>query len=272
MFKLKINYFYLMLLLSLVACGDFQKPIEVPLPEHTSRLVAECYLEEGQGYRLLLTESTSYFAGVTLPNVPNATVLMTYKGKTDTLAYKPANLDTLQKFYNYQAKNSIVLDTVNDYTLFIKDNKGRIAESKTKFKAAINIDSIAWNFSKKDDKAYLIVRFKDNPKQNNYYRLTVHKSKLTTKPLTDFTFSDNFFSGTGAILTGYSFEEKDTLFVSLYHIDKEFFEFLDTSRDASRANGNPFAFPSGVISNIKGGGTGILTALSFTRKRVIIKK
>lgn len=262
---------YLCLLAFCMSCGDFQKAIEVPLPEHTSRLVAECYLEEGAGYRMLLTESTSYFAGATLPNVANALITITHKGKIDTLQYKPANLDTLQKIYNYRATNTVVLDTTQDYSLYVKDGKGRELRAKTRFQAPIGIDSINWRFSEKDKKAYLIVRFKDNPAQDNYYRLTAHKSTLISRPLTDFTFSDRFFAGNGAIITGYTFSEKDTLLVSLYHIDKKFFDFLDTSRDAARANGNPFALPSGVISNVDGG-TGIFAALSFSRKKVIITK
>ena len=115
-----IYLFNILILLSLSSCGDFQKPIEVPLPAHTSRLIVESYLEEGKGYSMLLTESTSYFAGATLPNVPNATVIMTYKGRADTLFYNPASLDTLQKIYNYRATNTIVLDTMNDYTLIVQ--------------------------------------------------------------------------------------------------------------------------------------------------------
>ena len=258
-------------LFTCLACGDFQKAIEVPLPPHTSRLVAECYLEEGAGYRMLLTESTSYFAGATLPNVSNALVTITYKGKIDTLQYKPTALDTLQKIYNYTAKNKVVMDTINEYVLYVKDTKGRELKSKTRFKSAVKIDSITWNFSKKDNKAYLLVRFKDNPTQENYYRLVVHKSKLVSHAVADLTFSDRFFSGAGGVLTGYNFAEKDTLFVSLYHIDKPFFDFLDTTRDAARANGNPFALPSGVLSNIDGG-TGIFASLVFDRKRIIITK
>jgi hypothetical protein len=260
--------------MGLVACGDFQKAIEVPLPAHTSRLVAECYLEEGQPYQFLLTESTSYFAGVTLPNVPNALVTISHNQKTDTLSYSPANLDTLQKFYNYRSPRIAKFDTEKEYQLYAKDKQGREIKAKTKFKPVVKIDSIDWKFEDKDiknKKAYLLVRFKDKPQEENFYRLTVHKSKITSRPITNFTFSDRFFGADGAVLTGYSFAEKDTLFVTLYHIDKEYFQFLDTSRDAARANGNPFALPSGVISNIQGG-TGIFTAVSADRKQIIITK
>lgn len=270
--KIVLKSVAILFLTVLVACGDFQKAIEVPLPAHTSRLVAECYLEDGKNYQMLLTESTSYFAGATLPNVPNALVTISHKNITDTLKYSLANLDTLQKFYNYKGTKIAQLDTINEYTFYAKDAKGHELKSKAKFKSIVKVDSVDWNFSTKDNKAYLLIRFKDNPKQDNYYRVIVQKSNLTSKPITDATLSDRFFSGQqGAMITGYNYEEKDTLFVSLYHIDKEFFQFLDTSRDAARANGNPFALPSGVISNVEGG-TGIFTAVSVDRKRVIIKK
>lgn len=259
----------------LVACGDFQKAVVVPLPTHTSRLAIECYLEHGKPYQLLLTESTSYFGDITLPNVANATVYIKYKNNIDTLKYKPAALDSIQKVYNYQSTKLVNFDSINDYELYIKDTKGREARAKTKFLAPVPIDSISWKFDNKEgskSRAYLFIRFKDNPKQNNYYRLMIQKSNLTSRPKTDFFFTDLLFGGQGGVLTGYNFEDKDTLFVTLYHIDKQFYQFLDTSRDAARANANPFALPSGIITNIEGGGTGIFAALSFNRKRIIVKK
>jgi hypothetical protein len=258
-----------------LACGDFQKAVEVPLPSYSSRMIAECYLENGKPYRLLLTESTGYFDGVSLPNIANAKVYIKHKGKTDTLRYKPAVLDSVQKIFNYQAANKVLFDPQNDYELYIQDAKGREAKAKTRFINPVNIDSISWKFDNKEgaaSRAYLLIRFKDTPNQDNYYRLMVQKSNTNARPRPDFFFTDRLFGGEGGVLTGYNFEDKDTLFVTLYHIDKQFYQFLDTSRDAARANANPFALPSGVISNIEGGGTGIFTALSFDRRRIIIKK
>jgi hypothetical protein len=262
----------------LTACGDFQKVITVPLPPYENKLVAECYLEEGRSYRLLLSESVSYFEGARLPDVPNATVFIKHNGFTDTLQYKSVVLDTLRKVYNYQATVPVEYDTLNNYELFVRDTKGRTIQATTRFLPVVPIDSISWNFSNKENeteaqrKAYLLIRFKDNPQKDNYYRITVHKSNTNTRPQTDFFFTDRLFAGQGGVLTGYNYKNNDTLIVSLYHIDRAFYQFLDTSRDAARANGNPFALPSGVISNIKGNGTGVFTALAFDRRTIIIKK
>ncbi len=275
MFSTNKFILFCLFVLFLGACGDFQKAVIVPLPAHTPQLVTECYLENGKPYRLLLTESTGYFSGVSLPNVANATVCIKYKGGIDTLRYKPAALDSMQKVFNYQSSKNVVFDTNNDYELYIKDQKGREVTAKTRFMEPITIDSVSWKFDKKEGKesrAYLLIRFKDQPNVENFYRILVQKSNTNARPRPDFFFTDRLFGGEGGVLTGYNFEDKDTLFVSLYHISKDFYQFLDTSRDAARANANPFALPSGVLTNIKGEGTGIFTALSFDRKRIIIKK
>jgi hypothetical protein len=275
------NYLYasvVVLAVLCAACGDFQKVITVPLPPYENKLVAECYLEEGRNYRLLLSESVSYFEGARLPDVPNALVTIKHKGFTDTLQYRFVALDTLRKVYNYQATVPVEYDTVNSYQLSVRDTKGRKLEATTRFLPPVPIDTVQWNFSNKENeteaqrKAYLLIRFKDNPKKDNYYRLTIHKSNTNKRPQTDFFFTDRLFAGQGGVLTGYNYKANDTLIVSLYHIDKEFYQFLDTSRDAARANGNPFALPSGVISNVKGDGTGIFTTLVFDRRTVIVKK
>ena len=60
--KIMKNYIVLFLFaLTIFASCDLEREIDVDLPEYQNQLVVEAYLEAGKPYRLLLTESISYF-------------------------------------------------------------------------------------------------------------------------------------------------------------------------------------------------------------------
>jgi hypothetical protein len=87
----------------------------------------------------------------------------------------------------------------------------------------------------------------------------------------DFFDTDNIFNGKQTYYdTGPSFFQKDTLEVTLYHITDEYFNYLLTADQASQSNGNPFAVPATITSNVKGG-TGIFTVLPFSRKVIVVR-
>jgi Domain of unknown function (DUF4249) len=57
---------------------------------------------------------------------------------------------------------------------------------------------------------------------------------------------------------------------NLYHITPDYFRFLESAAAAQGANGNPFASPASLVSNITGG-IGIFTGTSVTTKQVILR-
>ena len=85
-------------------------------------------------------------------------------------------------------------------------------------------------------------------------------------------FEDRFATNNEITLgTGYEYEEGDTLFVTLFHIDKAYHDFLESAKDAAGANGNPFAQPSQVKSTVTGG-IGVFTTLVYDRQQIVIAK
>ncbi|TAD98906.1 MAG: DUF4249 domain-containing protein [Bacteroidetes bacterium] len=263
------KYFYFLLFI-LFSC-DFQKDITVNLPSYDGKLVVECYLESGKPYRLALSESVPYLSAPTLPDVPDARVIIRYKGVNDTLLYRPAIDSVSRKIYNYSSRKLANYDTLNDYELIIQDKKGRSVTSKTRFLGKVNIDSIQTSFNNTKD-AVLLVRFKDNPQKEDFYRISFHKKRLTNSPTRDFHFNDILFaSETSGIGSGFQFKEKDSVFVTLYHIEEGYYRFLRSTAAAARANANPFSEPAVILSNIDNG-IGVFTTLTFDRKFMIVKK
>lgn len=265
--------------LCLSAC-NLEKTIEVKLPAHESKLVVECYLEHGKPYRLLLTESVNYFSSPALPNVDDATVVITHQGQSVLLEYKP-QLDTLTgKIYNYVSDKLVDSTGGGTYRLEIRDTRGRRITAETAFLPKVPITEITWEFEDKNKeeksstaKALLLIRHPEDPNQENYYRMRILRdsAKKLINEL-DFVYRGLFATnGEVTLGTSYRFKDKDTLQVILYHIDRRFYDYFRTVDDAIGANGNPFAPPASIISGVEGG-WGVFAALSYDQKTVVIRK
>jgi hypothetical protein len=268
-YKYRASYLVLALCLISFSC-NLEKDINLVLPELKPQLVAECYLEPGQPYRLALTESTSFLADPQPVIVKDATVVIFYKGKPDTLQYEPI-FDTVQKkAYTHTSKTIMTGEPGDVYTLQITDKKGRTLTGTTTVLAPVPIDTVEFTYNNKN-KAFLVAKFMDPGETKNYYFFSVHKGDLNKRAETDYPADDALNNGKlYAFGTGYDFQKNDTVQVTLYHIDKPYYEFLNSVDNARDANGNPFAQPAGVKSTVQGG-LGVFTNLVYSRQKIILE-
>lgn len=77
-----------------------------------------------------------------------------------------------------------------------------------------------------------------------------------------YAFSDQIFDGQTYSFKWYAKAGIDTLFVRLFTIDKNLFEFFKTFSLSEIANANPFAQPANVYTNIDGG-LGLFASLNY---------
>ncbi len=273
--------FLLLLLGGLGAC-DLEKEIDIELPEYNSRLVVECYLQPGEPFTLLLTRSAPYFEPFPPPDqqfletilIDSARVAIVHNGRTfrlnNQLAFNPGT----RKVYNYFNPNSVPFDTINPFELLITVPDGRSISASTRILPKIPIDSVVVEFSEADTLGRVLTYFTDNPNQKNYYRRMLHESSLDSNAVQDFSVDDRILEGVAVFGTRYNYAEGDTVINTLYHIDKQYYEFLESLEDAVNSNGNPFAQPSPIISGLGGtaNAVGFFTGLSFDRKVTVIKR
>ena len=261
-------YFILPVLLLTTAC-DLEKDIEVVLPEHAPQLVVECYLQQGKPFRLAVTESASYFDDPQPPFVADAQVYITHNGRRIKLNYKPAMSSGASKYYTHTSTEIMRGKPGDIFGLEVTDGKGRKVTGFTTILPAVPIEEVEWKFNEKE-KAYLLTSFQDDAATANYYRYVTHLDSLNTKPERDFTLDDDLTNGKRTSLgSAYNYERNDTIIVSLYHIEKQYYDFLNSVEDAKSANGNPFAQPSKIRSSVQGG-IGIFTNIVFDRKTVVL--
>ncbi|MDQ2795105.1 MAG: DUF4249 domain-containing protein [Bacteroidota bacterium] len=272
--------------LASAGCSKLQNDINVPLPTYSAELALECYLEPGKVPSLAVTTSVPYL-GAVLPQVPtDVTVTLTLpNGAPMPLAFSPnykALVDTTsgEKFHSHIGRVPLVARAGDVFKIDVRDTQGRHITGTTTVLTPIPIDSVEYKFNDKtgaNRKAYFLTNFRDPASPDDCYRLQLHKGRPTAKnllksPEVDISVQDRLLNGQPFVLgTSYRFNPGDTVTATLYHTDLAYFQFRQSVRDARQANGNPFAQPSGIYSNVQGG-VGIFTVLSGTMTTKVLSK
>jgi hypothetical protein len=255
------------------AC-TLQKNIEIDLPTYEPKPVVECYLEPNKPYRLTLLETLPFTANPTLPTLNGALVIITHNGVADTLKNVFSGDSLIQKFYNYSSTRLVPADYNTDFTLYIKDQKGRVMTSTCQILPPTPIDSVVLQFGDtppNDTLALALTYFTDVPNTKNYYRTILNYDGPTGYQERDFVLDDTFANNNKIILgTRRKYHSGDVLYFLLYHIDLAHFNYAQSVLAALQASGSPFGQPGNIISNITGG-IGIFTGASYTTKIVEVQ-
>lgn len=269
-------------LATLAAC-NLEKEVDIELPEYDRQPVVECYLEPGKPFRLLLTSSYSFFDPFGLDSnflqktlLQGATVTVSYDGQTVTLQNIPVLETNPFKIYNYSSQNIVPATPGIEYTLNITLPDGKTVTGKSTMLPLVPIDSIRVEWStEKDTLARMLTYITDDQSQVNYYRRLLNYSSLDSVPDQDFLVSDRI-STTELIAfgTGYELTQGDTVFNAIYHISKDYYDYVESVQLAIFGNLNPFAQPSPIKSNVSGTGNplGVFTCLVYDRDTTIIMR
>ncbi len=263
---------YLIVCVFLFSCNR-EKNITVELPQYISQPVVEFYLQPGKPFRLLLTESAGYFDPPQVTPIDGATIEVVHAGKVYYPTPQPFGINpSNNKFYNYSTdKNTLVpSDFDNDFYVSIKDKNGRIIEGRTTIMRPVVIDTISF-FTDDPEKAAILVKFQDNPATKDYYRVIVVQDSISGEGKWDQVFNDEAIqSELGGINSGYILFQGSKVIVQLFHINKDYYDYVTSTKNAADSNGNPFAQPSKIMSNVNGG-IGIITGFQPTEKQLIVQ-
>lgn len=276
---------YFALFLTLSAC-NLTNDVEIDLPDYDRQPVVECYLEPGKPFRLLLTQSYSYFDAFGLDSsflqktlLNNALVTISYNGQTDTLNNQLSFEASPIKIFNYTGQNIVPATpgVVYQLNIALPDNGGTITANTTML-PLVPIDSIVYDFNTDpnfDTLARVLTYITDDQSEENFYRRILNYNSLDSFPDQDFLVSDRIsVNPVIAFGTGYDLTEGDTVFNSILHITKDYYDYAESVQLAVAANFNPFAQPSPIKSNVSGSGNplGIFTCLVFDRDTTIIRR
>jgi hypothetical protein len=249
-----------------------RKEIKLDLPVYEPKMVLEFYLEDDKSLHCLLQESIVFTDATQYKLIDSAFIVLMYDGQKDTLHNTIFFDPQFQKIYNYHNPKRIQLEANIDYEVYVRDRNGREMTGKTRLLDPIPIDSLVYSYNS-DNQAAVGLLFTDFGDKENYYRIVAYKDSLVVNQdnVWDITFEDNLFNGSQfSFYTGYAFNPGDTVIGRLYHLTEEHNQFAESVNDAQASNGNPFAQPANILSNLTGG-IGIFTTLSYTEVKLFIQ-
>lgn len=262
----------LLLTALLTGCG-LQKDVDVELPAEPEQLVVECYLENGKIPELTVSRTVPYLSAPQ-PSVPtDVTVTLTSPtGHTETLQYRPGRNSVTRKFFTHRGARALSIRPGDTWQLTVKDAQGRVVTGSATMPGTVPIDTVEWRFNDRPEpRALVTVKFQDPPGVGDYYRFQIHRDSISGEREVDYTPDDRLLDGQLITLgTSYEFERDDTLFLSLYHLDRPYYNFLRSVDDAQSANGNPFGQPAAVQSTVQGG-IGVFAILNYQRRMIIVR-
>jgi len=260
------------LILLLASCS---KDYLIQLPPNESKLVVECYLEDGRPMCALISESKALLDTSTIPPlIISAFVVITHGTEIDTLlpfAYLDVEQRRAYNFGNPKIVRVNYLDATN-YRIDVVDKKGRRVSAVTHFIRPVQIESLTPTFNNNNE-AFCYTKFKDDPAAVNYYRLVLNKNSVNDSISLEALISDNLANDNNEIIygSGYDFKNGDSIHARLFHLTNDYYNYLNTRQTAIAALINPFAVSGEIVSNIKGG-LGVFAALSYTQKSVAVRK
>ena len=276
------NILPVLAVLFLMAC-NLTKDVEIDLPEYDRQPVVECYLEPGKPFRLLLSRSYAFFDKLGLDStflentlLDGALVTIRYNGQTDTLKNQlTADFNPI-KIFNYVGQNIVPATPGTEFQLYIRLADGGEISSSTSMINKVSIDSLVVEFSATADTlARMLTYITDDQSQDNFYRRLLNYSSLDSIPDQDFLVTDRF-SQTAIIAfgTGYELAVGDTVFNTIFHVNRTYYDFVESVQLAVVGNLNPFAQPSPIKSNVQGSANpiGIFAPLVYDRDTTIISK
>lgn len=262
----KVRYLLLCVVTLLLFQCDVEKEVDINLPDYANTPYIECYLEAGKPYRLLAYKSLDYFGGLLPTPISNADIRITHRGVTVALPYDSIPRTGDIRYYNYRSNDTIIVPSHYDEVFLLSVTiNGVTYHSSTTIRPFVAIDSL-YNVCNEKQRCQISLRFKDQVNTVDFYRFLTFADSLGGDIKQDVLLNDELFDDENAgIAGGYSFNEGQSAVIRLYHLTKEHYDFLVSVKNSQNANGNPFAQPASIKSNIPGI-LGIFSGLTYDSK------
>lgn len=264
------------LVFGLSAC---EREIEIELEGTEPTIVVEGLIEADEHPRVLVTKNRGFFGDFPTDFaalldtfiLQDATVSITVDGTEYPLDFV---VNPFQYPFAYYTTDAFVGEVGKSYFLRVQA-LGKTATASTKIPPAVPIDSLYFGLNvfnvDEDSLGFLYVVYTDPDTIGNAYRLYARRnSEAQFFPVEGAITNDQFINGrTVTFFSGQSekpfaaqdtFIESqffytlgDTIYMKFCSIGSREFQFYNTFEAATGTNGNPFASPILIQSNVNGG-------------------
>ena len=254
------------LLVALAGCG-LEQDIDLELPPYEPQPAVEAYLRPGDFFSLLITRSSGFFDPLEIEGerflenllLDSAEVTIRWADQSVELVNQVVFDPRTGQVYNYVAPELVPENYVDSFYLDARLADGTTITGATKLLPPVRLDSAVVEFrdglGAGDDTLARIFAYVTDPDPaltNRFHRILTY-SPQDSSTLQDFVFTDEFTDQPSIpVGTVYFFEPGDTVYAFTTHVDADFEEYLLSVQLAEASNGNPFAQPSGLLSNVRG--------------------
>ena len=241
------------------------------------KIVIEGTIENGQPARVIVTRSSPVSQTIDANSilVMDAQVYVSDGVTTDTLELGIDSFASLPVLY----KGSTVIGNINQtyYLTVIAD--GKTFTATTTIPQPIALDSVWWKAQPPSDTlGYAWAHLTEPAGYGNAYKWLAKRPTKDRRYIAPYgsTFDDKFIDGKSFefaynrgsdpndptandpddVTRGY-YKYSDTVYIKFCTMDINTAKFYTTYEAAMQTNGNPFASPVSIISNINGGGLGV---------------
>lgn len=268
---------YLIFAISIILFMACEKEITVELPKAEDKIVIEGSIENDMVPIVIITKNMSYFDKVdsnTYENliIQDATVTVTCDRNTDTLFF----------VYPVYTTFSLMGQIGKQYDLKV-EVEGKVVTGSTFIPQPVPIDSVKFYPSKvegRDSLGFIWFYAQDPDTLGNCYRIftkTEGKDLFFVHPMASVT-TDQYFNGLPMEFTvesgenpyvqeeetdpdsvppSYYFMIGDTVTLKLSSLTPDHYMFWYTIEQQMGTDGNPFASPTTIRSNLKGDALGV---------------
>ncbi len=267
----------------LVSCSE---DINLDIAKGDPKIVIEGNIENGKYAEVMITRNSALSDPVNFSNilVTNARAWITHAGVTDTLRI---NIDTTAAIPVLYKGNTIIGAVGETYYLTVQAD-GKTYTSITTIPQLIKLDSVWWKAQAPEtDLGYAWAHLSDPAGLGNDYKwfakrptgsviLNGKRIIINRRFVSPFggTTDDSFFDGKSFDFNygraydatqatyddlepkkerGY-YKKTDTIYIKFCTIDAAVSKFYTSYDQAVQNNGNPFAAPASIFSNIQGDG------------------
>ncbi len=279
---------YIVIVVSLLFFASCEKDITVDLPKGETQIVVEGYVEIDAPPYVFLSKSAGYFDPIDSSSLANLVV----KGAAVTITDGITTDSLVEIFagqgYLYVAKTMIGVEG-RTYTLTVI-TEGKTVTATTTLPKRIALDSLWFKVETNlDSLGFVWAHMKDPDTLGNAYRWFAKRITKDDNYIPPFgsVFEDKFINGTEfdfafprgempnsanpdtTIERGY-YKFGDTVITKFCTIDYPSFKFWRSAENQAGSNGNPFAAPAFLLSNVNGG-AGVFCGYSASYDTLIIK-
>jgi hypothetical protein len=240
-------------IISFIAQGCSKADINVQIPEGPRNIVVEGYVTPGYPTELTLAESNTLNDDLVLLAVWNARV----KISTDTGTMIAQNIlynkSDRHIVVNYGCRDTVRQGAHSFFNLNITTKDGRSVQASTKIVSSVKIEKVELNNDN------IVVHHNLPTDTSKYFKLSITNYKEGNPVLTKSVLYDqNNSNSTSCVMPLYKYKNADSIVVTLFHIQKEYYDYLNSVEHASSAFFDPLLNPETIKSNINGG-IGIFT-------------